>query len=272
MFGFKKKSPSVDVEFYEQGKVEPFSRTSLPIERLPDTFEIETTLNIRGEEWMVSNARPATKEEFRKTGRVQVFLYKPVIGQMPPGDILFSLPTISDDIGALEESPSLENVFVVHEDDWRQQELVSREFADRISTEMASVQQIYETQRVDVGFKTVHVRSSIPSPLSGVRLNLTDLMTRLGAAHVYRGVAFNNVAAVVRNGFAFRTTQGSVVWGQRCEGDEVGVACVRLIETPSMEQALAPLDKLQAEFDLLFVDWVRVIVTPKISEAVRADN
>ena len=38
MFGFKKKSPSVDVEFYEQGKLEPFSRTSLPIERLPDTY------------------------------------------------------------------------------------------------------------------------------------------------------------------------------------------------------------------------------------------
>jgi hypothetical protein len=271
MFGFKKKSSDVHVAFYEQGKLEPFSQTLLPIERLPDTFEIETTLNIRGEEWMVSSARPATKEKFRKTGHVQVFLYKPVVGHMPPGDIMFSLPTISDDIGGLEDSPSLENVFVVHEDDWRQQELVSRRFIDDVSMELESIRQIYDTQREGLGFKSLHVRSSIPSPLQDVRLILTDLKTKLGAVHDYRGVAFNNVAAVVRNGFAFRIAQGSIVWGQRREGDEVAVTCVRLIETPSLE-GLAPFDRLQAEFELLFVDWVRMIAAPKISEVILANN
>jgi len=264
MFGFKKKSPGIDVEFYEQGKVEPFARSTLPIEQLPDTFQIETTLNIRGEEWTVSGARPTTKEEFRKTGRVQVFLFKPVIEYESPDDVLFSLPTISDEIGALEESASLENVFVVHEDDWRQQELVSRDFVERISNELRSIRQIYETQRVDVGFKSLHVRTSIPSPLLGVCLNLKVLMGRLGAAHVYRGVAFNSVAAVVRNGFAFRTANGSTLWGQRRDDDEVAILCIRPDESIPVAEALAPFGSFLTEFDLLFVDWIKLHVTPPI--------
>jgi len=265
VFGFRKKNPSIDVEFYERGQVEPFARASTPIDQLPDTFEIETTLHIKGEEWQVSNAKPATKEEFRKTGWLQIYLYKPVIRQTPVKNVLFSLPTISNDIGGLEKSSSLENVFVVHEDDWRQQELVSRDFIDDISKEIDAIRQIYETQRVDIAFKTLHVRSSIPSPLRNVRLTLTDLKARLGSAHDYRGVAFNHVAAVVKNGFAFRSDEGSTFWGQKDENDELAVVCVRLPAPDSHNLRMASaMDSLLSDRNLYFVDWVSMMVIPPI--------
>lgn len=36
-----------------------------------------------------------------------------------PDNILFSLPTISDDIGNCEPKTFQKNLFVIHEDDWR---------------------------------------------------------------------------------------------------------------------------------------------------------
>src|SRR5262245_19205400 len=123
MFGFKKKYRTIAVEFYEGESSQPFMASDMPIDQLPDTFQIRTKLNIRDEEWTVSSAVPARKEEFRVTGKLQIRLVKPPpTTTIPLGDILFTLPTISNDIAALQEAVSLENILVVHEDDWPQQE------------------------------------------------------------------------------------------------------------------------------------------------------
>jgi hypothetical protein len=266
MVGFKKKPPEIDVEFYERGQLNPFARASLPIDQLPDTFEIDTKFSIQDEEWWVSNARPLTKKEFRKAGWLQVFVYKPVTGMISVDKLLFSLPTISDDIAGLEQAASLENVLVVHEDDWRQQELVSREFVDAIAAEMESISQIYETQRSGKGFKKCHLRSSIPLPLRNVCLTLTDLKSRLGCAHDYRGVAFSNMAATITNGFAFKSEDGSVLWGQTSENAEITILCIQYPAPDSLDLSKAgTMDSLLAEFDLYFVDWVDELVVPPIT-------
>ncbi|HEX3600526.1 MAG TPA: hypothetical protein VHU84_10315, partial [Lacipirellulaceae bacterium] len=236
MFGFKWKHRTIIVEVFEAGAEKPFWRTVLPIEELPDTFEIRTTLNIKGEDWQVAQASPAIKEEFRLKGSLQIVVYKPQIGRMPVGDILFSLPTISDDIAGIEHSPSLENVFVVREDDWRQEELISRDHADKIADEIEGIRQIYENEKDGHGFRKLHVRSAIPRPLEGIHLTLPELMTKFDLEHVYRGVAFDNCAAVIQRGFAFRTAHSEVVWGQLDERDELAIVCITLLASFTPDQ------------------------------------
>lgn len=263
MFGFRKKDPTIDVEFYEQGSLKASARSSQPITQLPDTFEIDTTLSIQGEEWHVTSAQPATKEEFRKTGRVQIYLCKPKIGQVPVDNILYSLPTINDSVAALEESSSLEDVFVVHEDDWRQQEFVSRQHIESVLAELESVREIHKSERVGLGFKKIHVRSTIPEPLQGASLTLSELMTRLDSAHQFRGVAFNRYAAIIRHGFAFRSKLGFVAWGQSDEKGMVTTLCVQLPDGISLQNE--PVDRLLADHKLLFVNWLNLVVIPPVS-------
>lgn len=69
MFGFGKKHTTIRVEFVKQGESAPFMRSDVPIDSLPDTFEIDTTLHIKEEEWQVVSALPPQKSEFRKTGK-----------------------------------------------------------------------------------------------------------------------------------------------------------------------------------------------------------
>ena len=255
---------TIDVEFFEQGSTQPFAASALPISQLPDKFEIHTTLRIGENDWHVSSADPFTKVEFGKTGRVRVFLVK--IQHVAPSDILFGLPTINHDTAALEPAESLENVFVVSEDDWRQSELVCSHHMASIEAELAAVLRIYETEAVGVGFRRCHARSAIPAPLDGASLSIDQLHAALDATHAYAGVAFNHMAAVVSNGFAFRSLHGFTVWGQLGNGREVKFVCLpdldRVLEHRESREAF---DGLLVTNGLVFVDWVHLRASSSLS-------
>jgi len=270
MFGRKKAHDSIVIEFYEKGASSPFYTAAQPIDQLPDTFQISTTLSIGGEDWEIWEAAPQTKTEFRQTGKLKLTLYKPVIKTLEPDAvILYSLPTINEDLAALEDRDSLENVFVVHEDDWRQQELISGSYSESIDIEMAAIRNIYATEHAGIGFKNIHLRSSIPEPLAGVTLSLRDIQTKLGVAHLYRGVAFSSMHAVIQRGYAFRTSNGLILWGQLRTNDEVTVACVGGLQDVEIRvESLQTFDALMAANNLLFVDWVQPVSGRKLSDVL----
>jgi hypothetical protein len=266
MFGFGKRRDTVSVEFYEGDATRPFTKSQIPVEQLPDTFEIRTTLYIAGEDWEVLEAIPPTKSAFRSTGTLRVRLHKPKIVKGIPGNILFSLPTISDGIADLEDAPSLENVLVVHEDDWRQRELVSLSFREQIAAEFEAIKQIYDTQREASGFRNVHIRRAISAPLEGTRITLRDLTHELGAQHRYSGAAFNHVAAVIRGGFAFRGAAGWTFWGQRSEHETASFICLHpAYGSMDAHEGAAMLDEFLAARGLYFVDWIRLIAVKSVA-------
>lgn len=86
MFGFGKKE--VEVKFYEGKGKTPFAISNIPIEQLPDTFEIDTVMHLGNEDWIVVNAAPAEKAKFRKTGKLNLYLEKSEIIQMDPNELL----------------------------------------------------------------------------------------------------------------------------------------------------------------------------------------
>jgi hypothetical protein len=246
------------VEFFEGQSDVPFSASNVPIDRLPDTFEIQTTLHLGEDEWVILAAEPAQKAEFRATGSLRVYLAKAEIQQIDPSELLFSLPTISDDLAAVENADSLEDVAIFREDDWRQFEFVDVQYATSIQEELSSISRIYDEHRNGLGFREIHVRERIKAPLSKETLTLDAVVEHFSVSHEFAGVAFDSTAAKIVGGFALSTESGWVLWGQ---ADESGTL-LTLNLSPS-DQALneginEKVDLFLEAHGLYVVDWVRL--------------
>ncbi len=259
MFGLTKNYSEIDVQFFEPQAGRPFATTKSPIEQLPDTFEIRTTLHIGDDEWRIVSADPSSKSDFRKTGKLKLTLVKVRTEWIAPRDILYSLPTISNDIAGLEPAGSLENTLVVHEDDWRQSEVVSSRFASLIDSEFQAIRRIYENEHAGVGFRNLHIRSAIPEPLAGVALTLDMLRSEFSAVHEFDGVAFDHAAGVIPHGFAFRNPTGLIVWGQTDAQGHPLVVCLRNVNACTLSVSFDAIDAWLDTYRLVWVDWVRTL-------------
>ena len=195
---------------------------------------------------------PANKGEFKNTGTLRVYLYKAKSTMGAPSDILFSLATINDALPRLVNA-SLENVFVAHEDDWRQVELVSKNFNDLVWQEFAAIQDIYQNHRQGSAFKTLHVRKLIPAPLIGARILLSEVKELFGVSHEYSGAAFSSTAAIIERGFAFRVWDAAtILWGQLTEEGLISVLCISGEPDSLFSQRM---ESLLSQHNLFYIDW-----------------
>jgi len=258
MFGFGKDKNIIKVHFIESGKSESFAVSDMPLEQLPDTFEINTTMHLSGDDWQVIGAEPAQKEEFRIKGSLKLFLKKAEIVTADPNDILYSLPTISNDIAGVENSEALENIVVFKEDDWRQFEFLSVKYEQQIQKELQGVVDIYENHNLGVGFKEIYLRENITTPLQDINLELEILKEYFNIKHQYSGVAFNNAAATIVSGFAFSTTSGWVLWGQVNTDNTIKFMNITQTKDSDVNSFSTKIDTFLTENKLYAVDWVRV--------------
>jgi hypothetical protein len=179
------------------------------------------------------------------------------IAKLPPGDLLFSLPTISNDCGQAvgDVLPNL-GLFQIHEDDWRQIEFVSETHKRAVEQELTDIRSIWEKERAGVGFKRVHVRKRIPEPLPGITISLEELRGYLPQTTNYEAVSFQKTPGKIPHSFAWASTFGPVVWG--CTNDEGAVRVLCLSIRPSEPKRLGEaLSKLTRDKRLVFVDWCR---------------
>lgn len=215
--------------------------TDLRAEQLPESFAAPTTLHIAGDDWQVESAEPVTRAEYVASGALRLVLRK--IELVDPKRLLFSLPTLENELPPVVAG-NVEHALVLHEDDWRQHELISSRFEPEIAAELAQIRAVYECRK-GVGFERLHVRKLIPDPLDGVTLALVDVKRVLGEV-VRRDVAFRGHAGVVAGGFAFELDRG-VIYGR----EEAGI--VRVLAIASGDGA--ELGRLAHEHGLVEVDW-----------------
>ena len=71
-----------------------FASSNMSPDDLPDSFDIETTLHLGGEDWSVIRAEPETKAEFTKSGKLTLRLRK--VQMMAPEAISFSQLDITE--------------------------------------------------------------------------------------------------------------------------------------------------------------------------------
>lgn len=163
---------TVSVEFVDASSGEVFARTRMPADQLPPSFAPDTTVDIAGNAWSVVRADPPTAAEFSAAGRLVLTLHR--IERVSPHDMLYSLSTICDTVPAADPHAPRYNHLALHEDDWRQVELVSAGLDGVVQAEIAAIRLIFMDQAVAgpdgrvVGFRRLHVRAEPAAPLACV--------------------------------------------------------------------------------------------------------
>ncbi|WP_395372895.1 hypothetical protein [Marinicella sp. W31] len=96
VFGFTKNHTTIEVRFFDKNSKKKFATSNMPIDQLPDTFAINTNIHIGNEKWIILNAEPINKSDFRKSEKLKLHMQKAKITQVDPNELLFSLSTIND--------------------------------------------------------------------------------------------------------------------------------------------------------------------------------
>ncbi len=110
------KSNTVRVQFIDVSNGNTIGISEMPPEQLPETFEISTTMHLDNEDWSVEEAIPANSKDFLQSKTLTLKMRK--VEYMDPKDILYTLPTISNEIPETSNSSLFNDFeFSILEDD-----------------------------------------------------------------------------------------------------------------------------------------------------------
>lgn len=263
----------IHVTFIEAATGEPFAEVDLPVERLPEHFALQTTIHLGDQDWEVVNAEPMSAKEFIAIGVLKLTL-TPLIN-MPVDNILYSLPTISDELPNM--TPRIDMVemhlLTLHDDDWRQIELIDQSFKAEISTEMASIRRIFAEERVEMtdynAFKKMHIRSLIAEPIKKQCL-YQDLFEQLNEHGLpYDGCSFAKMDGIIRGGFAHQLS-GVEIYGFHHQG-QIKVLGLQLTSEANhqlINDSAKLICQLMNDHNLYLVDWCRGICLSADQQAI----
>jgi len=253
---------TIQVHFIDAQTGQPMGEAELSAEQLPPTFEAATTLKLGGKSYEVVSAQPMTAAEYRKTGKLRLTLRELNVSTVNPRDILYSMPTLCDELPAIADGSTKagRNVLEMHEDDWRQVEFVALALESPIEAELKAIERIFTQHHKRPGFDALH--GSWPT--------LSDLRSTLGeTASWLDGVSFQGVAGLVAGGFAVRLPSGLTVYGTEKEG-RVSVLALRPTKVGAAAEGDARLlSALAIRHQLCLVDWCRVEQIPPTAERLR---
>lgn len=264
--------PTVETFFIDVNTHNVIERADMPVERLPQSFAVETKLHIAGEDWRVIKAEPTTAEESIQTGKLVIMLEK--IVKVPAGDTLYTLPSICDEIPAIPAGSTKQgnNVFVLREDAWRQIEFISHSYRSAIDSQLAEIMRIYREASIDNGgflaFKNIYVRQQINAPLQEA-ITLDQLYAFFAPAlHRYEGVSYQHFEGLIEGSFAFRVAK-VFLYGQQVEGivKFLGVRIAEDVGEESKDVAHA-LQKFMATYNLYLVDWCNLQLVTADTEMI----
>lgn len=246
-------SREIHVSFVDARSGAIVGETKLESTALPESFHAETTLSLGETEWSVVSAEPATRAAYELSGLVVIRLHP--IERVDPKKILFSLPTINDELPPSDGRPVDGTELVLLEDDWRQCELVVRDLRADVELELRAVEKIHESERAGVGFRNLHVRTGVTAPLPFAKLSLADVRALAPGGSESR-LCFRGMPRCVSDGFAIQRSDGTWLYGVTA-----GIAVKVLGMYPSFPEDRRDIVAFAAARGLLLVDWCRARVT-----------
>lgn len=242
----------------------------MPAQDLPKTFLIKTTLHIGEKEWEVVDAVPPTAEEYLAKKQVKITVVK--IEWRSAKDILFTLPTINDWIPNANQNalPLVTSIHSIHEDNWRQIELISLDFGYAIEDELRDIARIYSEERVDrIGFRKCFVRKRIPTPIA-TNISLSDIQKHLPhKSQSVGGVAYSDSQQLIQDGFSFDLGK-VIIYGHQINGF-VQAICLSRGHIGSVDSldVVHSFGSLQSDYGLVLVDWCRIQIVKANKEALQ---
>ena len=248
-------SPRVRVTLVNHQDGSILSQRVVKASTLPEAFDDATSLSVSGTHWMVVEADPPRREQFARTRQLTVRLQPVVMAN--PADVLFSLPSIWDRLPKLGNSPVSSLDCLMHEDDWRQVELVASEHHAAIDAEFLAIRKIHETQSVEQGsWRDLHVRTMPESPIPK-GLSLDEVKRTLAPESEINGVSFRGQKCRVADRLSLTTSDGLCVYGL-APADEIEVlGIVESTLRSDSEESIRALEALATQFDLGLICWCR---------------
>ena len=175
---FKKNTvpgDTIKVQFIDNSNGQLIGISEMVPDQLPETFEIATTLNLKGEEWIIEDAIPANASDFIQSK--QLILKMGRVQYMNPQDILFTIPTISSELPVTNESAIFTGLaLTILEDDWRQNEFLHTAAMPLVTGEIEKIKLIWKNNSNSINetftaFDKIHVRDNIGEPKLDIEFN-----------------------------------------------------------------------------------------------------
>ncbi len=247
----------ISVNFIDANTGQIFMTSSIPIDQLPDTFEIDTTMHIGQNEWSIESADPNKKDDFRKTKNLTLILRK--VEMVALQELLYSLPTICNYFGEVNEGLSKnDQVLEIMEDEWRNIEFILNSYSEDIDEMLEGIQQIHSEHRVEVGWNEIYVRRKIEFPFDKADIKIAVMFDAFSDNQLYSGVSYTNSQGEIENGFAFKTKGGITFYGRTAKSKLRELCVYEIVPTDAIERDIDSLEKFCIENNLSIVDWCRV--------------
>ncbi len=175
-----------------------------------------------------------------------------------PKTILFSVPTLSDDIAALEQMDRAPNEMdlAFHEDDWAQVEFLPKNLLPEIQSMLKEYKAFEQANRVKNGWRKVYVRKIPRKPVISGPQPIKQLETILGgkAAGALVLYSFATSGGRVKDGFTLPLGGNVTLYGYTtAAGIPVLGASVR--QNPDDIKLSQAFIKLNSANGLVLVDW-----------------
>ncbi len=256
---------TIVLRFVDAGSGKLLGEHPAPESQVPESFEVATTLDIGEVRFEVVHAEPSTRSAAVAQGFLTLRLRRLDIRMVDPKELLCSLPSIADQLPpmtAARPGPILR----LHEDDWRQVELLSPAAAELAAGDLAAIADIHRAERVGSGFRRVHVRAAVREPLAGVQVRIEDLRKAMHAG----AVDFLALEGAVDHGFSIRSPGGIVAYGRAENGIALEVGFIRTAEPPLAAGKWFELASWISAHRLLLVDWCRVRTAGQVADLQRS--
>ena len=247
LFNIFKPKKDIAVQFINKLSGETIGIAKMPASKLPETFHLQTTVAIRDSEWLVEEAIPSHSSDFIRTGNLVLKVIP--IKNVPVEDILFTMPTVSNEFPQTVESARRTDADVfITKDDYRQNEFLNVGSLALVEKEFEGIKNIRENHIVKAeqytGFKNCHVRSIIGVP--DLAIPFETLQSVLHTDSVGQVIIEGKV---LKHGFACETVNTNYY------GTLNGGLVTELCISKWNEQSESELLEISKAFNLIFVHW-----------------
>ncbi len=187
-----------------------------------------------------------------------------------PKKILFSVPTLSDDIAPLEplsEKPGSKD-FGFHEDEWRQIEFFPKNQLKTIQQILKEYKQFEQAHRVHEGWSDVYVRKIQRVPvLSAIQsIEKLEKLLEAKAGDAPFLFTYGAISGRVKNGFTIPLGGNIAIYGY-VDKENIPVLGANVGKNPDDSRLTDAFMKLNASDGLLLVDWRAQLLVIETSSA-----
>lgn len=242
----------VELTDIQTGKL--IGKSAMKPEQLPESFELYTTFTLAEQEWTVVEADPVHSKDFTLSKSLKLKLQK--IEKLNPKDILYTLPTISNELPSICENSQFDSFRInFYEDNWRQREFLNKSSFPLVEIEIKGIKNIWDNHNIKVGddlnaFDNVHVRSTIGLP--SLCIDFKKLQEFLGINQI--GGAFIERQGFIENGFSITTENTSYL------GVVINNQVTELCILKFNDYTINEIEAINRIFKLIHVDWYNMSI------------